>query len=98
MAVKFQELTSQEGLKQLNDYLLTRSYITGYVRLLSSLSSVIIFCFFDYLRFVCELFCVSTWQSSCNKKQKLLTAFGEGLELLPNPVKELDGCLMFALL
>jgi len=30
MAVKFQELTSQEGLKQLNDYLLTRSYITGY--------------------------------------------------------------------
>ncbi|CAK9190139.1 unnamed protein product [Sphagnum troendelagicum] len=30
MAVEFQELTSQEGLKQLNDYLLTRSYITGY--------------------------------------------------------------------
>jgi hypothetical protein len=98
MAVKFQELTSQQGLKQLNDYLLTRSYITGYVRLLSSLSSGIIFCFFDCLRFVCELFCVSTWQSPCNRKQKLLTAFGEGLELLPNPVKELDDCLMFPLL
>jgi hypothetical protein len=31
MAVQFPDLSSQQGLKQLDEYLLTRSYITGYV-------------------------------------------------------------------
>jgi hypothetical protein len=30
MAVQFPDLSSQQGLKQLDEYLLTRSYITGY--------------------------------------------------------------------
>jgi hypothetical protein len=33
MAVQFTDLNSEQGLKQLDDYLLTRSYITGYVPL-----------------------------------------------------------------
>jgi hypothetical protein len=33
MAVQFTDLNSEQGLKHLNDYLLTRSYITGYVPL-----------------------------------------------------------------
>jgi len=31
MAVSFANLNSEAGLKKLDDYLLTRSYITGYV-------------------------------------------------------------------
>ncbi|CAK9268680.1 unnamed protein product [Sphagnum jensenii] len=60
MAVQFPDLSSQQGLKQLDEYLLTRSYITGYE---GSRDDLAVYAALKHLPVPAEFVNISRWHS-----------------------------------
>ncbi|KAH9571206.1 hypothetical protein CY35_02G082000 [Sphagnum magellanicum] len=60
MALQFPDLSSQQGLKQLDEYLLTRSYITGYE---GSRDDLAVYAALKHLPVPAEFVNISRWHS-----------------------------------